>query len=175
LSAVEPGLAPLSPAEPLSRSHNLNPFDCATHPSLNDWLKRFAFTNQQNETSRTYVVHRAQQVVGYYSIATGSVLRDSVPARVAKGLANHPIPILLLTRLAVDKSEQGKGLGKALLKDALLRMAHAADIVAARAVLVHAIDSAAADFYRHFGFEPMPGNDLHLMLLMKDLRTLIRD
>lgn len=175
MSAVEPGLAPLSPAEPLSRSHNLNPFDCATHPSLNDWLKRFAFTNQQNETSRTYVVHRAQQVVGYYSIATGSVLRDSVPARVAKGLANHPIPILLLTRLAVDKSEQGKGLGKALLKDALLRMAHAADIVAARAVLVHAIDSAAADFYRHFGFEPMPGNDLHLMLLMKDLRTLIRD
>jgi GNAT superfamily N-acetyltransferase len=172
-SAPQP--APLSQVEPLARPHDVSQFDCAAHPSLNDWLKRFAFTNQQNETSRTYVVHRALRVVGYFSIATGSVLREAASARVAKGLANHPVPVLLLTRLAVDKSEQGRGLGKALLKDALHRLAQAADIVAARAVLVHAIDSAAADFYRHFGFEPMPGNDLHLMLLMKDLRALIRD
>lgn len=160
--------------EPLSRSHDLSSFDCATHPSLNDWLKRFAWTNQQNETSRTYVVRRALRVIGYYSLATGSVLREAVPARIAKGLAHHPVPVLLLSRLAVDRSEQGKGLGKALLKDALIRMAQAADIVGARAVLVHAIDAQAAAFYRHFNFEPFPANELQLMLLMKDLRSLLR-
>lgn len=164
----------MSPVEPLSRSHDVSRFDCGSHPSLNDWLQRFALASQQSETSRTYVVHRAYRVTGYYSIATGSVMRESVPTRIAKGLASHPVPIILLTRLAVDRSEQGKGLGAALLKDALVRIAQAADIVGARAVLVHAIDATAADFYRHFGFEPSPVNDLHLMLLMKDLRGLIR-
>lgn len=113
-------------------------------------------------------------MVGYYSIAAGSVLREAASARVTRGLANHPVPVIILTRLAVDQSEQGKGLGKALLKDALVRIAGAADIVGARAVLVHAIDSPAAQFYRRFDFEPSPVNDLHLMLLMKDLRNLIR-
>jgi GNAT superfamily N-acetyltransferase len=175
LNAPESDAVRLSPVEPLSRSHDLSSFDCDAHPSLNDWLRRFAWINQQNETSRTYVVHRAQRVVGYYSVAAGSVVREAVPARIAKGLANHPVPILLLARLAIDHKEQGRGLGKALLKDALIRMAHAGDIVGARAVLVHAIDAAAAEFYRHFDFEPSPVNDLHLMLLMKDLRNLIRD
>jgi predicted N-acetyltransferase YhbS len=165
----------LSAVESLSRLHDLSQFDCETHPSLNDWLRRFAWTNQQNETSRTYVVHRAQTVVGHYSIATGSVARETATVRVAKGLANHPVPVLLLARLAVDRSEKGKGLGKALLKDALLRMAHAADIVGARAILVHAIDADAAEFYRRFDFEPSLVNDLQLMLLMKDLRALIRE
>jgi GNAT superfamily N-acetyltransferase len=166
--------APLSKVEPLSRSHDLTLFHCGTHFSLNDWLKRFAWTNQQNETSRTYVVHRAGRVVAYYSIAAGSIQREEAPARVAKGLAHHPVPVILLTRLAVDKTEQGTGLGKAMLKDALLRIAGAADIVGARAVLVHAIDAEATAFYRHFGFEPVPGSDLHLMLLMKDLRVMLR-
>ena len=170
MSKIEPQQALLSRVVLLARSHNLAPFDCGTHASLNDWLKRFAWTNQQNETSRTYVVHRADRVVAYYSIAAGSVQREEAPARVAKGLAHHPVPVVLLTRLAVDETEQGTGLGKAMLKDALLRIAGAADIVGARAVLVHAIDAEAAAFYRHFGFEPAPGNDLHLMLLMKDLR-----
>jgi GNAT superfamily N-acetyltransferase len=128
-------------------------------------------TNQKNEASRSYVVHRANRVVAYYSIAAGSILHDDVPARVAKGLAKHPVPVIVLTRLAVDRSEQGKGLGKALLKDALGRIAAAADIVGARAALVHAVDAEAAAFYRNFDFVPCPGNDLHLMLLMKDLRS----
>ena len=113
-------------------------------------------------------------MVGYYSIATGSMLREAAPARVGRGLAHHPVPVLLLTRLAIDQAEKGRGLGKALLKDSLVRMANAADIVGARAVLVHAIDAEAAAFYRHFDFEPSPGNDLQLMLLMKDLRRLLR-
>ncbi|MGA8529556.1 MAG: GNAT family N-acetyltransferase [Acidobacteriaceae bacterium] len=165
----------LSLVEPLARTHDCTQFDCGAHPSLNDWLKRFAWTNQQNETSRTYVVHRDNRVVGYYSIAAGSVLRESATDRIAKGLANHPVPVILLTRLAVDRSEQAKGLGKALLKDALKRIARAADIVGARAILVHAIDASAAEFYRRFDFDPSPVNELHLMLLMKDLRLLVRD
>ncbi len=113
-------------------------------------------------------------MVAYYSIAAGSSLREDAPVRVAKGLANHPVPVIVLDRLAVDSIEQGRGLGKALLKDALTRIAAAADIVGARAVLVHAIDAKAAAFYCNFDFAPCPDNDLHLMLLMKDLRVGLR-
>src|SRR5258708_3013416 len=165
-----PPIAPLSKVEAISESHDVSRFDCGAHQSLNDWLKRFALANQKNESARTYVVHRNGAVVGYYSISAGSVAIEESAARIAKGLARHPIPIILLARLAVDKSEQGSGLGKALLKDALARIAQAADIVGARAVLVHAIDEAARKFYEHFDFEPSPVHELQLMLLMKDLR-----
>ena len=165
-----PPIAPLSKVEAISESHDVSRFDCGAHQSLNDWLKRFALANQKNESARTYVVHRNGTVVGYYSISAGSVAIEESAARIAKGLARHPIPIILLARLAVDKSEQGSGLGKALLKDALARIAQAADIVGARAVLVHAIDEAARKFYEHFDFEPSPVHELQLMLLMKDLR-----
>lgn len=174
MNELEPHRAPLSQVGPLARSHDLSHFDCGAHVSLSDWLKRFAWINQQNETSRAYVVHRANRVAAYYSIATGSVRREDAPVRIAKGLAHHPVPVILLTRLAVDKTEQGTGLGKAMLKDALIRIAAAADIVGARAVLVHAIDAEAAAFYRRFGFAPSPVNELHLMLLMKDLRMGLR-
>lgn len=175
MSGADPEPAPLSRIEPLTRAHDPNQFDCGTHASLNDWLRRFAWVNQQNETARTYVVHRGQRILGYYSLATGSVAREEAPPRIAKGPAHHPVPVILLTRLAVDRSEQGRGLGKALLRDAMLRIAAAADIVGARAVLVHAIDAPAAKFYRQFHFEPLPGNDLHLMLLMKDLRGAVSE
>jgi GNAT superfamily N-acetyltransferase len=162
--------APLSKVEAITESHDLSRFDSGEHPSLNDWLKRFALANQKNESARTYVVHRNGSVVGYYSVSAGSVSIEESPARIAKGLARHPIPVILLARLAVDKSEQGTGLGKALLKDALARIARAADIVGARAVLVHAIDEPARKFYEHFDFEPSPVHEMQLMLLMKDLR-----
>jgi GNAT superfamily N-acetyltransferase len=161
---------PLSRVEPLSEAHNTRRFDCGTHESLNDWLKRFALTNQKSESARTYVVHRDGIVVGYYSISAGSVSLADASPRISKGLAKHPIPVILLARLAVDRTEKGTGLGKALLKDALARIAHAADIVGARAVIVHAIDEQARNFYEHFGFEPSPIHQLQLMLLMKDLR-----
>ena len=162
--------SPLSEVEAISAEHDVNRFDCGKHESLNDWLRRFALLNQKNESARTYVVHRNQSVVGYYSISAGSVSAEEAPSRIAKGLARHPIPVILLARLAVDKDEQGTGLGKALLKDALLRIARAADIVGARAVLVHAIDESAKKFYLHFNFEPSPIHEWVLMLLMKDLR-----
>jgi len=167
--------SPLSKVEPISESHDVSQFDCGAHESLNDWLKRFALTNQNNGSARTYVVHRSGSVVGYYSISAGSVSVEEAPSRVAKGLARHPIPIILLARLAVDRDEKGTGLGKALFKDALLRIAHAADIVGARAVLVHAIDEQERKFYQHFGFEPSPLHELQLMLLMKDLRKSIEE
>ena len=164
----------LSLVEPITEFHDVSSFDCGGHESLDIWLKRFAFTNQLNESARTYVVHRAGSVVGYYSISAGSVSLEEAPRRIAKGLARYPIPVILLARLAVDKQEQGAGLGKALLKDALVRIASAADIIGARAVLVHAIDAQARDFYLHFGFEPSPIHELQLMLLMKDLRASLR-
>lgn len=164
---------PLSKAEPISQLHDVSRFDCARHESLNDWLRRFALTNQKNGSARTYVVHRNGLVVGYYSISAGSISVEEAPARISKGLARHPIPVILLARLAVDKHEQGSGLGKALLKDALRRIAQAAEIVGARAVLVHAIDEQARTFYEHFDFEPSPIHDLQLMLLMKDLRKVL--
>ena len=165
---------PLSPVEVLSKIHDLSGFDCGAHESLNHWLKKYALQNQANDSSRTYVVHRGNRVVGYYSISAGSISKERATGRAAHGLANHPIPVSLLGRLAVHKEEQGSGLGKALLKDALLRMERAADILGIRAVLVHAIDQQAREFYERFEFDSCPGDELHLMLLMKDLRRLLR-
>lgn len=163
----------LSAIEPLTKDHIVSEFDCKKHESLNAWLKKFGLTGQRSESARTYVVHRDKVVVGYYSLCAGSVQKELAPARVATGQP-AVIGVILLARLAVHYREQGQGLGPALLKDALLRASQAADIISARAVLVHAIDSTARSFYMRFGFEPSPTNDLHLMLLMKDLRHSLR-
>lgn len=164
--------APLSPVEKLTAEHHLAAFDCGKE-SLNSWLKRFAFTNMKSDSAQTYVVHRANSVIGYYSLAAGSIRHEDASERVKKGLAKHPIAVILLARLAVGLSEQGHGLGRALLKDALLRIAGAADTIGARAVLVHAIDDEARKFYERFDFERSPVDEFELMLLMKDLRALL--
>lgn len=161
---------PLSAVELLTSEHDLSQFDCGRHASLTDWLKRMARMNQSSGDTRTYVVHRHLSVVGYYSLAPGSISRKEATARARKS-APEPIPIVLLARLAVDQREQGLGLGSALLKDALQRAYAGAEIIGGRAILVHAIDAAAAAFYRKFGFESCPGLETHLMLLMKDLRA----
>ncbi len=166
-------MAPLSAVERLSNVHDVSRFDCGRHVSLNLWLQKYALLNQANDSARTYVVHRANVVVGYYTISAGSIARERATARSAHGLANHPVPVSLLARLAVDKNEQGSGLGSALLKDALLRIEPAADVLGIRAVLVHAIDAEARAFYERYEFEPCPEDELHLMLLMKDLRRML--
>jgi GNAT superfamily N-acetyltransferase len=124
-------------------------------------------------TAKTYVVHRGGRVIGYHALAAGSVLKHEAPERITQGIANHPVGLILLARLAVDKSEHGKGIGKALLRDALARISRAADLVGVRAVLVHAIDGSARDFYLHHGFQPSPVDPMALMMLMKDLRASI--
>lgn len=158
----------------LSREHDLSVFDCA-NATLNDWLRKFAWTNQQADSAKTYVALDGNRVAGYYAVTTGSVRKHESPQRIAKGLANHPIGVVLLARLAVDQSQQGKGLGKALLFDALSRIEAAAGIVGVRAVLVHAIDEAARRFYLHFGFEESPVDPYQLLLLLKDLRKAIHE
>ena len=105
---------------------------------------------------------------------TGSVSREEAPERTGRGLAVHPIGVVVLGRLAVDRPQQGKGLGITLLQDAFLRTEQAADTVGVRAILVQAIDATARAFYLKFGFSPAPGDEVRLMLLMKDLRAFLR-
>ena len=161
---------PLSGPEKLARQHALDAFSCGVE-SLDTWLKRFAYTNQQSDLTTTYVVHRKNKAAGYYSLTAGSVNREDALLRMAKGAPNHPVGVVLLARLAVHESEKGAGLGRALLKDALVRSASAADIIAVKAVLVHALNEEARRFYLRFDFEPSPAHPLHLMLLMKDIRA----
>jgi len=161
---------PLSEPLPLSAAHDLSGFDCGAL-ALNDYLRKYAYANQQANAARTYVTVRGNQVAGYYTLAAGAVRREETTGRVSTGLARHPVPIILLARLAIDLNEQGKGIGVALLKDALLRSARAADLIGCRAVLVHAKDAAAKAFYMRFGFEPSPTDELHLYMLMKDIKA----
>lgn len=159
----------LSPIEKLAAGHVVAGFDCGI-PALDEWLVRFALVNQSSGTSQTYVTHRSGRVVGYYAVSAGSVLREESPDRIAKGLSRHPVPVALIARLAVDRSEHGKGIGAALLKDALIRINGAADIIGIRAVLVHAKDDKARVFYERFDFMPSPVDPLQMFLLTKDLR-----
>ncbi len=162
--------SPLSVVELLASNHDVAEFDCGKHVSLTEWLKRLARMNQASGDTRTYVVRREFAVVGYYSLAPGSISRKEATVRASKS-APDPVPIVLLARLAVDQREQRQGLGPALLKDALQRAYAGAEIIGGRAILVHAIDPEAAMFYRKYGFESCPGFELHLMLLMKDVRA----
>ena len=170
---MTPTAGPLGRVEKLSAAHSVEAFDCGKEP-LDRFLKRFALANQKAGSAQTYVVCRGDhRVVGYYSLCVGAVEHAEAPERVGKGLARHPIPVMLLARLAVDRSEQGQGLGKALLKDALLRTAQAADIAGIRALLVHAKDDEARAWYEALDFEPSPTDPYHLFLMLKDFRHLL--
>lgn len=156
----------------LSDGDDAGEFDCGKEP-LDRFLKRYALISQKSGSAQTYVVCRGEgRIVGYYSLAVGAVAHAQTPERVSKGLARHPVPVMLLARLAVDRSAQGQGLGKALLKDALLRTVQAAGIAGIRALLVHAKDDEARAWYERFDFEPSPTDPWHLFLLLKDLRSL---
>jgi GNAT superfamily N-acetyltransferase len=159
--------------EKLNRSHDVTQFDCGNQ-TLNLWLVKYAWINQQADSAKTYIALAGTFVVGYYSLTTGSVHKHESPERISKGLANHPIGVVLLARLAVENRYQGKGLGKALLFDALGRICEAAEIVGVRAVMVHAIDEAARKFYEHFEFEPSPVDPFQLLPLLKDLRRALQ-
>ena len=160
------------PVRKLTTADRVDELDCA-QPALNQFLQRYALVNQKANSAQTYVCCQADRVVGFYSLAAGSADPESVPPRVMKGLARHPVPVLILARLTVDQSHQGKGLGKALLKDALLRTAQAADIVGIRCLLVHAKDEAARQWYTAWDFEPSPTDPYHLFLMLKDLKALL--
>ena len=158
----------------LSEEHDCDGFNCG-HALLNEWLRRHASQNQRANAARTFVVCREQEplVIGYYSLAVGAVDHAAAPACVRKGLARHPIPAIVLARLAVDISYQRKKIGRGLLKDAILRTLHAADIAGIRAIFVHAQDDRARGFYERFGFESSPLNPQQLMLMIKECREII--
>lgn len=159
----------------LDPQDEVNEFNCGQQ-ELDDWLKRFALVNQRAGMTTVFVTLSDSKVAGYYALATGGVERANAPGRVARGVPAHPIPVVLLARLAVDSSAQKSGLGRALLRDALIRVEAAADEIGIRALLIHAKDDSARDFYmRCAEFEPSPTDPLHLFLLMKDLRKLLAD
>jgi GNAT superfamily N-acetyltransferase len=157
--------------EKLTRRHAVDPFDCG-EPALDRFLARFAFPNQQANASQTYVGLADDTVIGFYTLVVGEVAHAEAPERLVKGLARHPVPIMLLARLAVARDWQGKGIGAGLLRDAVLRTLQAADIAGIRALAVHAKDDAARAFYRRFDFVESPTDPLHLFALIKDLRDL---
>lgn len=164
----------LSQVELLGADHSAEGFDSGK-PELDEWISRFALASQRAGSARVYVIQRAGRIIAYYALAAASVEVSEAPRRVAKGLARHPIPVILLARLAIHRTEQGKGLGSALLKDALRRALSASSEIGARAVLVHAKDEDAKAFYEHFDFEESPTDPLHLFVLMKDLRRLFAE
>ena len=160
----------LAGPELLTADHDVRSFDCG-RDSITTWLQSHALNSQRNESARVYVVRRGGPVVGYYALSAGSVEKDDAPERVGKGLSALPVPVVILARLGVDVSEQGGGLGKALVKHALIQAAAGADVIGARALLVHALDEEVVPFYEQWDFEPSPTHPLHLFLLMKDLRA----
>ena len=160
------------PVRKLTVGDLVDRFDCG-QLALNQFLQRYAMVNQKANSAQTYVCCHGEEVVGFYSLAVGSVDPANVPARVLKGLARHPVPVMILARLAVDRAHQGKGLGKALLKDALLRTVQAADIAGMRCVLVHAKDDQVRQWYESWEFEPSPTDPYHLFLMLKDLKALL--
>lgn len=155
--------------EKLRPDHAIEAFDCG-QPDLNNWLLKHALQNQGANAAQTYVALVDEVVAGYYSLAVGQVEYADAPERLKKGLARHPVPIMLLARLAVHKDWQRKGVGRGLLKDAVLRTLQAAGIAGIRALAVHAKDDAVRRYYEQFDFVPSPTDALHLFVLLKDLR-----
>jgi GNAT superfamily N-acetyltransferase len=158
--------------EKLRGDHPVEDFDCG-RVELNRYLQRYAWQNQQVGAAQTYVGVVGEVLVGYYSLAVGHATLEDAPERLKKGLAKHPVPIMLLVRLAVDRRWQGRGVGGALLRDSMQRTLQAADIAGIRAFAVHAKDDEARRFYDHFDFVPSPTDPMHLFVLLKDVRRII--
>jgi GNAT superfamily N-acetyltransferase len=158
--------------EKLRSDHAVQGFDCGSE-ELNRFLVRYALTSQRASSSQTYIGLADLSIVGFYTLSAGQVSYEDSPQRLTKGLAHHPVPIMLLARLAVSNTRQKRGIGAGLLKDAMRRTIQAADIAGIRAFAVHAKDEAAQQFYTHFDFIPSPTDPYHLFLLLKDLHRII--
>ena len=152
--------------EKLSAAHDLSQFHCG-EPELDDWLRRRALQNEESGASRTYVVCVGQRVVGYYALAAGAAAHAHASGRVRRNMPN-PIPVMVIGRLAIDVSFQGRGIGSALLRDAVLRTVQAAEIAGIRAILVHAISESAKRFYERSGFIPSPVDLMTLMITVTE-------
>lgn len=158
--------------KPLRGKHDFGGFDCG-EDSLSSWLHRYSRHAEAAASARVYVTTDGTEVVGYYALAVGQVEPADGTPRLLKGQpTGRSVPVVILARLAVDSEHQGRGLGRSLLQDALLRSVAAAQAVGIRAIVVHAHAEAKA-FYEAFGFEPSPTDPMHLILLLKDVERLI--
>lgn len=162
----------IAPA-PLADHHDLTSFGSGT-ASLDDWLKRRARANQATGASRTYVVCEDSRVVGYYALASGAVKLPEATGKFRRNMPD-PIPVIVLGRLAIDRAWQGKGLGRALVRDAAQRVLQAAEVIGARGMLVHAISEDAHRFYIAQGFDPSPLDTMTLMVTLEDLRQALAE
>jgi GNAT superfamily N-acetyltransferase len=157
---------------PLERRDALDQFDCGVR-SLDQWLREHAVAAHASGSARVFVTtHKSSgAVVGYYALAAGGVEPRHATARLAKGQPRHrAIPVVVPARLAVDRGHQGAGLGRSLLRDALIRVLGAAEEIGLRAVVVHAQNEDVRGWYESHGFERSPTDPLHLVRLMKDIR-----
>jgi predicted N-acetyltransferase YhbS len=161
----------LSSPEPLASHHQLDGFDSGV-PALDDWLKRRARQNEAEGASRTFVIRSEQRVVGYYSLAAGSVTRSAATSKVRHNMPD-PAPVVLLGRLAIDRAWQGKGLGPDLLRDSVLRTLGAAEFIGVRAMLVHAISVDAKAFYEKYGFRASPIEPMTLMITIDEAKGML--
>ena len=161
----------LSAPEPLGTQHHIEDFSSGV-ASLDEWLKRRALANQASDAARTFVVCDADKVVGYYALASGAVNIAAAPGRFRRNMPD-PIPVVVLARLAVDQAHQGRGLGRALVRDGARRVVQAADAIGIRGILVHAISQEAKAFYLRLGFDLSPIEPMTLMVTLADVRNTI--
>jgi GNAT superfamily N-acetyltransferase len=156
--------------QPLSVEHQLGDFSCG-ESSLDEWLRRRALFNQTSGASRTFVVASdTGHVIAYYALAAGAVAHKESPGKIRRNMPD-PVPVLVLARLAVDQRLQGRQIGGALLQDAVQRALSVAENIGVRALLVHALNTQAVEFYTHYGFMPSPANPMTLMLPLHSRNT----
>jgi len=163
----------INPPEKLRSEHDLSEFKCG-EPTLDDWLRKRAFQNEESGASRTYVACVDKRVVGYYALAVGAVAHAEAPGRIRRNMPD-PVPVTVIGRLAVDRTVQGQALGPALLRDAVLRTVQAAEIAGIRAILVHAISERATRFYEKWGFITSPVEPMTLMITVTEARKALQD
>jgi len=159
----------LLPPEPLSGQHHVEPFDCGVE-SLDTWLKRRAMKNQIAGASRTFVACDGARVIAYYALSSSAITGDGATGRFRRNMPN-PIPVVVLGRLAVDRAFHGKGMGRALVRDAGLRVLQAADTIGIRGIMVQALSVEAKVFYERVGFAPSPLDPMMLMITLADLKA----
>ncbi|KAA0583385.1 GNAT family N-acetyltransferase [Azospirillum sp. B21] len=158
----------LSAPEPLASHHRVDLFESGT-PSLDNWLKRRAMANQASGASRTFVACASDEIAGYYALASSAVAVAEAPGRFRRNMPD-PIPVVVLARLAVSRTRQGQGLGRALFRDAALRVVQAADLIGVRGLIVHALSDEAKGFYLRLGLDTSPMDPMMLMVTLADLR-----
>lgn len=163
--------ASFSAPERLTAAHDVSQFECG-ESSLDYWLKRRALQNEETGASRTYVLLAGPEIAGYYALATGAVSHVEAAGKIRRNMPD-PVPVIILGRLAIASKFQGRGIGTALLRDAVLRVVQAAEIAGIRAILVHAISEEAKRFYEKHGFIPSPADPMTLMITVAEATRIL--